>query len=300
MAVIPSEFEEKEFEAPLYNQLESGTRQLWAPGQVFEQYVGIDRALFLYDLRLWRLFGVSLPPVGAFLNRMHWPFARFRRPPHELPNFRLNLFLQAKRCYRHSRTPKNVRALLGANGCWRFDLDPTQQDTLGKVAERLGNRALVVYAAPAFHRMTQLNAHTIDGTVPDHSTFPLALRLRGHKRWYYTAPGGSGVANPDPEQIDGGGIEELIARLVQSEVDGLSGSATEQLTVLSDQIEKVIGADVGAENPRKALYFERLRQIDILLRRYDESGPSERAFLRVAAFTTAFNVDWYVIDERRR
>jgi hypothetical protein len=36
MSAKPSEFEEREFEAPLYNQLESGTRLVWSPGQVFD------------------------------------------------------------------------------------------------------------------------------------------------------------------------------------------------------------------------------------------------------------------------
>ena len=57
MAAIPSEFEEKEYEAPLYNQLECGTRLVWSPGQVFEEYIGVDRAIFLRDPVLWRHFG---------------------------------------------------------------------------------------------------------------------------------------------------------------------------------------------------------------------------------------------------
>lgn len=92
MPARPSEFEEKEFEAPLYNQLECGTRLVWSPGQVFEQYVGFDRALFLYDPALWRFFGVVTAPRGVFLDRFHWPFWR-ERPRRGLPDFRLNLFI---------------------------------------------------------------------------------------------------------------------------------------------------------------------------------------------------------------
>lgn len=39
----PAEFEEKEYEGPLYNQLERGNRLLWPPGQVLEGYLGFDR-----------------------------------------------------------------------------------------------------------------------------------------------------------------------------------------------------------------------------------------------------------------
>ena len=34
MPVLPSEFEEKEYEAPLYNQLERTPGLVWSPGQV--------------------------------------------------------------------------------------------------------------------------------------------------------------------------------------------------------------------------------------------------------------------------
>jgi hypothetical protein len=41
----PADFEEKEYEAPLYQQLERGDPRIWAPGQVLEHYLGFDRGL---------------------------------------------------------------------------------------------------------------------------------------------------------------------------------------------------------------------------------------------------------------
>ena len=41
----PAEFEEKDFEGPLYNQLLYGGHRLATPGQVFEGRYGIDAAL---------------------------------------------------------------------------------------------------------------------------------------------------------------------------------------------------------------------------------------------------------------
>lgn len=37
-----AEFEEKDFEEPLYNQLENGERDVWTPGQCLEEHIGID------------------------------------------------------------------------------------------------------------------------------------------------------------------------------------------------------------------------------------------------------------------
>ena len=79
-----------------------------------------------------------------------------------------------------------------------LDIDVSQQEALGAVAQTLGNRAVVCYAAPAFHRIMELNAHTVRGTIVAQSTFPLAERLTGHDSFYYCTPGGSGVANPEP------------------------------------------------------------------------------------------------------
>jgi hypothetical protein len=295
-----SEFEEREFEAPLYNQLECGTRLVWSPGQVFEQYIGIDRALFLYDPMLWRFFGVSRTPRGVLLDRFDWPFWR-ARPRRRLPDFRLNLFIQAKRNYYHNRVPRKLKARLSANSCWRFDIDQAQQEAVGKVAERLGKRAVVCYAAPTFHRVADLNAHTVRGTIIAHSTFPLVHRLAGHGSFYYCSPGGSGVANPDPEGIEGVGLEDLLGNAAAGATDAAAAPANEtvttQLSALATDIETVIGEQVPEANPRKPLFFARLREALSLADTYEDIGPSGRAFLRVSAFASSFNLDWYAVTQ---
>ncbi len=63
-----AEFEEREYETPLYNQLTNGNGKVWAPGQVFERHIGIDYAMFLHDERLFHLHGLDgvLPGSGSF------------------------------------------------------------------------------------------------------------------------------------------------------------------------------------------------------------------------------------------
>jgi hypothetical protein len=296
MPARASEFEEREFEAPLYNQLECGTRLVWSPGQVFEQYIGFDHALFLYDPMLWRFFGVARTPRGVLLDRFDWPFWR-ARPRRRLPDFRLNLFIQAKRNYYYSRVPRKLQAKLSSHSCWRFDIDQAQQDAVGKVAERLGKRAVVCYAAPAFHRVADLNAHTVRGTIIAHSTFPLVHRLAGHDSFYYSTPGGSGIANPEPEHIEGVGLEDLLRNAVASATTAtaapLNETVTTQLTALATDIESEIREQVPDANPRKPLFFDRLREALHLADEFEDIGPSGRAFLRVSAFVSSFNLDWY-------
>lgn len=155
MPAVASEFEEKEFEIPLYNQLGAGTRLVWSPGQVFEEYIGVDHALMLHDAALWRYFSPGLPLRGALLYHHNWDFIWRHRRRRKLPNFRLNLFLQVKRCHYYRRRPRTLKSWLPAGvPCWRFNLDAVQQQALERVAAKLGDRAVVAYAAPAFHRIS--------------------------------------------------------------------------------------------------------------------------------------------------
>jgi hypothetical protein len=203
MAGRPSDFEEKEYEAPLYNQLESsGTSLVWSPGQVFEQHIGIDRAMFLDDPDIWEILG-SRPRRGVLLEDYRWRFIWQRRRRRPLPNFKLNLFIQAKRCFFHKSKPRNLKTNALNSPCWRFDITAHQQEALEKVAAKISRRAVVCYAAPAFHRFSELYAHTAARTINQNSTFPTVEKLSGHSAWYYDRPGGSGVANADPVNIEG-------------------------------------------------------------------------------------------------
>lgn len=96
--MIPAEFEEKTYEAPLYNQMERANADLFTPGQVLENTLGFDRGLFLSQSALWKTLGYKSPLDGAALAYYDWPYAwGLPRPRVKLPRFRLNLFLQAKR-----------------------------------------------------------------------------------------------------------------------------------------------------------------------------------------------------------
>ena len=48
-------------------------------------------------------------------------------------------------------------------------------------------------------------------------------------------------------------------------------------------------------NPRKPLFFVRLREALSLADSYEDIGPSALAFLRVSAFASSFNLGWYTV-----
>lgn len=290
----PAEFEEREFEAPLYEQLPVLNHQVWMPGQVFEQYVGFDRGVLLPERVFADVFGMPRSPRGVFLNRMTWDFVWAQRGQRPMPNFRLNLFLQAKRSHFHVCRPKHLSKWMSSHPCWHIDIEPRQQSVLANFTRRVGDRALVVYAGPVFHRVDELNHHTRNGTILGHCTFPRVPPLTGHEAWYYTDAGAHGIANPDPEPIASQGLLEWLREIRVDQLPNSQGRATEHLVELSRAIENSL-RESPPDDGRTAVYFETIHRIDDALRRRGEEGPSVRAYLSATVFTFAFDLLWCVV-----
>src|SRR3569833_3433383 len=108
----PSEFEEREYEAPLYVQLQYASTDVWSPGQVLEAHVGFDYALFTSHPYFWTLQGFAAPPagvvLGAYASSYWWPGRSFHQ---QLTKFALNLFIQAKRPFVGSNATRALKAL---------------------------------------------------------------------------------------------------------------------------------------------------------------------------------------------
>jgi hypothetical protein len=291
----PAEFHEKEFEGFLYSQLEASDRQLWHPHEVLENYLGFDRAMFLADSFLWRVHGHRRPLRGfaPFYFYDMWPALRQSGvPKSRLPRFRLNCFIQAKRPEFGSRIPKSVKSLGPQRPVFRINLDAEQQETLERVSARVGDRAIIAYAAPAFHRSAELFAHGARGTVPEHSTFPDVTSLSGHSRWYYNSPGATGIRNPDSEPVV---LRSLFERIAESAV--LRGednqSASEQLSLLANGIREALVTDSNQIAPRVAYLTEEWRQIDAFAESFD-APPAVGSYLRVDAFCRFYQLVWLV------
>ena len=291
-------FEEREYEAPLYNQLERGSRLLWSPGQVFEQHIGIDRAMFTVNDLVFNLHGLHSHLAGAILSRFKWPASWPRGHGRgKLPSFHLNLFIQAKRPQWGSRAPKIVSSLGLTGRFWKFNLLEHQQMALHDVASRLGNRALVVYAAPVFHESEKLYKYTCLGNIVEHSTFPSALDLKDHNSWYYNCSGATGVASSEPQRIEG---QNLFDRLEASIQQLRSGDINEiawetNIRDLADGITTALSGDDQVESPMNAHFFDRQREID---RELDGNPMREvlKDFITIMNFIELYSLSWLTID----
>lgn len=291
-----AEFEEREFEAPLYNVLGGQNRNVWAPGQVLEQQVGFDYSLYTLNKTIFYLNGLQSPPHGAVLSRRHWPTWP-RRPSRNLPNFKLNLFIQAKRPQWGNRPNIQLRNMGIATPYWKFQTDSHQQAALSNVALTLKDRALVVYAAPAFHTVRNLYRHTRNRSIVEASTFPSVTSLTDHTAWYYSSGGATGVANPSWETISEPSLERRIDRvIVESRKTNDSQISNEaHLTSLSQGLDECLQSEKLDESARLALYFERTSEIE---RDFRDDDKSVRSYLKIVTFCDAFNLSWYVLSDR--
>lgn len=293
-----AEFEEKEYEGPLYNQLERGNRLLWPPGQVLEEYLGFDRAFMLEDPYLWQLHGIRRPYRGLSPYFFRWPFLPpERRHRNRLPRFRVNCFIQAKRSEFGKRLSKRLASLGERRPFFRFGIESDQQTTLEAAASRLRGKALFVYAAPVFYRSQELFAHMAAGTVVQQSTFPEVTALAGHGAWYYNEPGAHGVRNPDFESVRLPVLDEQLARLAEQQRGQTEGelSPSQDLADLRRQIQMVVAEEERPTiGPREAYLAEEWRRIDSFA---EETGapPALASYLAVEAFALHFNLLWLTI-----
>jgi len=292
--MIPAEFEERSYEAPLYNQLERGYREIFTPGQVLENRVGFDRGLLLTQTAIWETLGYDAPLPGAALGYYDWPWGWGpRHPRRDLPRFRLNLFLQAKRPVYYKRKPRSLRSIssIGAP-LWAFRVTEHQQRLLEVLAKKTRGRAHVAYASAAFHTNSALFTHTKRRTIVQNSTFPSVAVLKGHEAWYYEEPGAAGAANPNPESIEEQPLLERVRALAeQSEVE--AGGELAWLDALAGNVIDAVGS-IETADAIQAQFFDDLHTLDRLSETY-ELRPSFKAYAQVSLFTVRFDLSWLLV-----
>ncbi len=286
----PAEFEEKDYEGPLYTELLAGNHRIATPGQVFENAFGIDALMEADHPIFWDMFGYSNVPHGILLNHYRWGWV-WRRygGDRTLPTFQVNLLIQAKRPDYLS----GKKSSLSRNGIkgsyWRFRIRAHQQVLLEQLERRLRNRALVVYAAPAFHELNLLYDHTKNQTIVENSSFVRPSRMVDHHLWNYDRAGSIGVATSEPEAIDDADFYSQLERTVSASE---SVDPKEALRLLEKEIGLVVSDN--RENPI-ARYFQKLEEE--VWSRAEEVFRQPGAllpFLKISVFFSLLNTEWLV------
>lgn len=290
-----AEFEEKEFEKPLYNQLENGRCDVWSPGQCLEAHIGFDFSGNIDTSEFWDRFGRFIPK-GVILDdyKMGYVLKKMKKEI-SLPDYSLNLFIQAKRPYIHSGTyGESVYDFKH----YSFEIKPNQQKILEKLEHKLRHRALLVYASPVFGTYEELYKHTKDRTMISNTSFPKVSILSGHTHWYYCSAN-SGVAHSEPEKYEIQHIFDLVEELKYQQEDNKSYHENLELLakLITDSL-KEFNEDIQVK-----YYFYKLDSIEksneymLYARKYDYNYRDIILFLRITFFCEVFNLNWFVLQQ---
>lgn len=293
--MIPAEFEERSYEAPLYNQLERANQDVFTPGQVLESRLGFDRGLFLAQAALWQTLGYKSPLRGAALAYYDWPYSWGPKSPRaQLPRFRLNLFLQAKRPSYYTRKPRSLKAISAITApLSAFSVTEHQQHLLEVLALKTKGRAHVAYASAAFHTNSALFTHTKRRTVVENPTFPSAAALNGHQTWYYEVPRAQGAANPNPESVEEAPLLARVRALARRSEADEEGNL-EWLTSLADNVIESVGTAERVAEGIAAHFFDDLQTLDRLAESY-ELPRNLHGYAQINLFTMRFDLNWLVV-----
>ena len=294
-----AEFEEHEYTASLFHQLAANDNRLWHPGQVFEEYIGIDGAMYVHSVVFWALFGEPAPLQGGCLPRYDWSYIwRKRKKSRPLPDFRLNCFIQGKRPETGTQPQKKYRAAGIKGRHWRFETMKHQQSALERVAMRLGSRAIVVYASPTFHRARDLFHHSEGGTLKEQSTFPRISSLSGHRHWVYDCPGAVGHAFSKHERVSDPGLEEQIDLVVKESSSDEKPSpllAERNLILLANSVIDALGKEDKRNSRVRQFLAGRLRLFKAIGFTPESGTHPGAAFLTIRLFCEVMNLRWLVV-----
>ena len=293
----PADFEEKEYERPLYSELLNGAPQIWTPGQVLENQLGFDAAIDVAMHPIWNILGHNYPLPGILLRdgSKVGLSAVTGVPPKRIPDFRVNLFIQAKRPSVMTYRTRGLKQYPISSPYWRFAIDPIQQSTLETVESALGKDAAVVYASPVFDSMDDLTQHTLKRSVVASSNFASSRYLSGHQWWAYDEPGGSGYGCSEPAAIEGPSILTRV-ELLAAEATTYDQPAPEAAIMTLNSLRRrllSLFAKLNTPPPRISSFLS----LQALLPEFHpQKFPEElKVFLDVCLFVYFVNVEWFVI-----
>ena len=292
-----AEFEEKEFEGPLNGQLGLGG-PIWSPGQVLEEAVGFDVAIFTVHATFWASCGFTAPPQGAVIYASWWPgFPFTNRSP---PTFRVNVFLQYKRPEYLSRSSASEWSEW-KSAYYRFWITDHQQTALDACAASLGQNGYVAYASPAFHTRAALFDHVEKQTLILNTHFAPATKLSGHGRYTYVSTSAPGKAHSEPTDVEPlsffrpGGNGDDGDGPPQLPPGSGDGHLPERLLAEARKAAEAAVAASPALVGSAQLFDAAIRRaISLVGARDDEIGDAVRNYVYVAMFSLMSGIRWCV------
>jgi len=185
------EFEEKTYEQYHNIELLSESKIFYPPGQVQENILGFDSALFSKNLKFWKLwreiplwrellwqFWPFIPP-GLYLNDLFWDRFEETLDYRTKERFKFNVFIQYKRP-EYIKSAKAKEYSYWNKPYFRYNITIHQHRALINIEKLASELAIVTYAAPAFCSNEELNNYFSSGKLIENSNYVKPSTLINH------------------------------------------------------------------------------------------------------------------------
>lgn len=292
---VDAEFEEKEFENPLYLELAKNSGLLWTPGLVFEFFFGIDACLHTDDSRIWDVLGFPYSVNGVILNDLSFGYVwRAYKKKRLLPTFKNNLFIQAKRPELMKNRTANQKKEGLKTPYWRFHKRNHQQRSLNKLSKTIGHRGLVIYASPAFNTSKELYSAISSKTLVEKTNFTKVENLTNHKLWAYDSAGATGYGCSIVRKYEDLDIQLLVQQLSENSNEneelGNSEEASNNLLKLAKIITEIVKNEAENNNPVMDYLVNFLGELYEL-----ELSQDLRNYIFIKKYCETNNLHWLVV-----
>lgn len=265
-------FEEKTFESYFNTELDRRTSIYFPFGQVQEGSIGADASAMSKSRRLWWYLGrpyfFHLPFDGVSLKELASEMEHMLNVEIDhIPDMKANLLFQYKR-------PERIISEQGTE--WhhwekpylRYDIYKEQQSLLSHLAQKFGDRALILYAAPALDDVNDLVTVKKQGKLIEHTNFRPALDLDNHHRNTYIRAGTYSIACSEPERFNSFDLLAKLSKLekmpdqnnksfIKKFANGVSAAVSEDDT-LGSAFRTLMGDYKEADIEKYPLFFAML------------------------------------------
>lgn len=200
-------YEEKTFENYFNAELSSLSTVYFPLGQTQEGVIGADSVAYSKNRQLWKMFGYPwfwfTPPYqGRDLQDIAQEMEHHTRASvHNIPKIKTNLLFQYK------RSEYLVSPLSGEWSYWdqpyfRYEIYLKQQALLEHLENQFGQKALILYAAPAIKSVHELVDASINKQIIEKTNFQKVSKLSGHHKNTFIQAGTISKAFSQPEEIE--------------------------------------------------------------------------------------------------
>ena len=260
------QFEEKTYESYFNNELDQRSSIYFPPGQVLEGLLGFDVSAQTANRKLWKILGypfwfflpfhgVNLQDIAKELDNIIGHIVD------SIPRIKANLFIQYKRP-EYITTANGKEWIHWNQEYFRYSIYSQQQKLLDRIDSQFGDRALVIYAAPAIRSLSELVQCKRNRKIIESSNFKKVRDLTNHSRNTYIKSGTHSVACSEPERIENINILGELERFEQAE----TAEAREVIENTSRSIEEVFEVNAYYKAAFNGLMeeYRELKQFKIL------------------------------------